>query len=616
MAVLSLFSSGTTPAQGLQNMDVTNFSVEEIFRHAQIHSVTIDSRSLVYFALPAGIAEFDGLEWRMIEIPGGAEINTLAANTEGRIYAGGNAEIGYLYVNTSGNTTFKSLLPSGFNFTGTIVEIQPLGDRIYFIGLEAILLYHQNELKEIARGHFESSGRLGQTLIISERDKGLLYLDAGNELKPVEMAKSVRAAKMHPLNEQELLISTRSAGLMKLGVEDGGITLRPWLVPVAEYIRDYSVSSMAAIPGKLIAFGTFRNGVIISDFDGGLIHHSTAENGLLNNFAFDILFTPNSALWAGLNEGAALLTLPSAITGIAPIVQARDTSAIILSSEEKSFFGRARDFISAIFKPEKSEPKSQAALQPTNEFAAIVRRVEYIPNDSLIFGGSYGNLQGVQVLDQSDSSNYAFSYEYDAFRFSYTTNHYQNIDGIEYQVLLEGLDRGWSSWTKNTYREYTNLDWGTYHFLVRARTAEGDLSKVATFTFSISAPWYESAWFYFAQFAVIMMALVVSGILNKTGRFISLSEALIAVVVIVIFQYVELFAEPYLDEYSNDIAVFKIVLSIFFGFSLEFIEELFHKIVARLTGLSKTDATKKIKSNQSTKNKPKGEHHADTLSKT
>ena len=81
------------------------------------------------------------------------------------------------------------------------------------------------------------------------------------------------------------------------------------------------------------------------------------------------------------------------------------------------------------------------------------------------------------------------------------------------------------------------------------------------------------------------MALVVSGILNKTGKAISLSEALIAVVVIVIFQYVDFYIDPYLDEYSDGIAVFKIGISIVFGFSLEFIEELFHKIVAKLTGL-------------------------------
>ena len=112
------------------------------------------------------------------------------------------------------------------------------------------------------------------------------------------------------------------------------------------------------------------------------------------------------------------------------------------------------------------------------------------------------------------------------------------------------------------------------------------MSKPAAFSLSIEAPWYESNWFYALQFFALLGALTISGILNKTGRAISLSEALIAVVVIVIFQYVDFYIDPYLDEYSDGVAFFKVGISIAFGFSLEFIEEMFHKLIAWITGLS------------------------------
>lgn len=576
---------------------VRNFPVEEYFQNIQIHSITIDSRGLVYFAQAHGIVEFDGIEWRMISVPDSAEVNALAVNSDGRIYGGGENIFGYLYVDDAGNTKFQSLVESlSSPFNDTIIEIKTFGDIVYFIGFKTIIKYSDETVEIVGRGNFLSAGFLGNTLIVSDQDHGLLYIDEIGNMTPISTkeARVIRAQKMKALSPQQLLISTRSSGFFTAQIEENALALVPWGEPRDPNLRQASISSIDVFNDKLVALGSFQDGLFLTNLEGQIVQKYSAENGLLNNYVFNVFFSQSGSLWAGLDEGTSLIKIPREFTkvNVATTVVAENFAPEDTSHSEKGFFAWIKNAYNESLggwfsEKQNEEEKSNASLDKTADvFAAIVRKVEYTPTDSVIFGGAFSETRGgVQVLDQSDSTNFEFDYDFNAFRFSYSTNNYEDIEGLQYQVRLDGLDHSWSKLSNNTYREYTNLSWGEYVFLVRAQDVEGNLSRSASFSFSISPPWYESTWFYLLQFTALLMALVVSGILNKTGKAISLSEALIAVVVIVIFQYVDFYIDPYLDEYSDGIAVFKIGISIVFGFSLEFIEELFHKIVAKLTGL-------------------------------
>lgn len=74
----------------------------------------------------------------------------------------------------------------------------------------------------------------------------------------------------------------------------------------------------------------------------------------------------------------------------------------------------------------------------------------------------------------------------------------------EFQVMLSGLDRQWSSWTRDPVTEYTNLREGDYQFRVRGRDQYGNQSEVSTFEFSIMPPWYRSAWAYLAYLVLFV----------------------------------------------------------------------------------------------------------------
>lgn len=109
---------------------------------------------------------------------------------------------------------------------------------------------------------------------------------------------------------------------------------------------------------------------------------------------------------------------------------------------------------------------------------ANITRV-YYQTDSLLRAN-----EGITKLPYND--NY--------FRFQYSSPNFQAEDLNTYQYFLSGFDRGWSSWSSETQRDFTLLPPGRYVFRVRSKDVRGDISSEDSFAFHILLPWYRSFW--------------------------------------------------------------------------------------------------------------------------
>lgn len=78
--------------------------------------------------------------------------------------------------------------------------------------------------------------------------------------------------------------------------------------------------------------------------------------------------------------------------------------------------------------------------------------------------------------------------------FSFSAPEFSMPERIRYSWKLEGDEENWSDWSKNTFKEYTNLSAGTYTFQVKARNGYLVESAPASFTFRVLAPWYLTIW--------------------------------------------------------------------------------------------------------------------------
>ncbi|MGD8415173.1 MAG: triple tyrosine motif-containing protein, partial [Candidatus Latescibacterota bacterium] len=92
------------------------------------------------------------------------------------------------------------------------------------------------------------------------------------------------------------------------------------------------------------------------------------------------------------------------------------------------------------------------------DFPALIRRVT-VGEDSVIYGGSGLSADSRLILQSG----------HDALRIEYASPSFENPKENRYQVMLEGFDERWSSWTPDVRRDYTNLPAGEYVFRVRAR---------------------------------------------------------------------------------------------------------------------------------------------------
>ena len=110
-------------------------------------------------------------------------------------------------------------------------------------------------------------------------------------------------------------------------------------------------------------------------------------------------------------------------------------------------------------------------------------------------------------------------------RFTYSATSYLEEEHTRFQTQLVGQEAGWSAWTAETQRDYTNLPEGTYLFRVRARNAYSQLSEAATFAFIVEPPWYRTAGALLA-FALLTLGLVYGGVWWRSARLQQRAERL------------------------------------------------------------------------------------------
>lgn len=83
-----------------------------------------------------------------------------------------------------------------------------------------------------------------------------------------------------------------------------------------------------------------------------------------------------------------------------------------------------------------------------------------------------------------------FNHAENNLNFNYTVPEYNKYIYTEYQFLLEGFQEKWSPWSSKTGTFYKNLPPGDYVFKVRAKIANSTPENIATYSFTISKPWY------------------------------------------------------------------------------------------------------------------------------
>ncbi len=131
-------------------------------------------------------------------------------------------------------------------------------------------------------------------------------------------------------------------------------------------------------------------------------------------------------------------------------------------------------------------------------FPALIRKV--LVNGKPIFSGAQAGLPpppSPPVLASNDRS----------IHIEFAAPFFEAESKTTYQCLLEGYDQQWTPWSRETWKDYTNLDSGLNTFRVRAQNVYGVLSDEAVFQFSVTPPWYKSWWAVILYIAAAFIAV-------------------------------------------------------------------------------------------------------------
>lgn len=139
--------------------------------------------------------------------------------------------------------------------------------------------------------------------------------------------------------------------------------------------------------------------------------------------------------------------------------------------------------------------------------SVAIGRVKTIgKNDSLIFGGYFTGKNGT-ATEQAKDQIICLPNKFNSFRFEFASPAYDQGSNIQYSYRLTGFDKEWSNWSPKPEKEYTNLPYGNYTFVVKCRDNLGNESAPVSYSFVIWPAWYQN-WIAKTVYVILSVLLL------------------------------------------------------------------------------------------------------------
>ncbi|MGE5341258.1 MAG: response regulator [Candidatus Omnitrophota bacterium] len=155
-------------------------------------------------------------------------------------------------------------------------------------------------------------------------------------------------------------------------------------------------------------------------------------------------------------------------------------------------------------------------------FHTLVRKI--MVNEEIIFDG-YKD----KTNEADHASPPAFPYQNRNLHFEFAAPFFEAETETQYRCYLEGYDHGWSTWSKDAKRNYTNLDPGDYIFRVQAKNIYEQLGHEDVFRFKVLPPWYRE-WWAFWCYGTGIFGLMFIGMKWRSAKLLSENEKLEATI--------------------------------------------------------------------------------------
>lgn len=298
--------------------DTQNFGTNDYEAHAQNWAVVQDSTGLIYVGNGSGILEYDGVEWRAITLPTHSAVRSLAVGPEGRVYAGGQGDFGYLAPDSTGTTQYVSLLPEvdpAHTDFSAVWRTVATSDGIYFSTRERLFRWSPQDTAMTSwapDGIFALGFAFRDAFYTVEPGKGLLRVE-GDALVPAPGGDAFREDIAYfalPIEDDAVLLATRDQGLVRYD----GAAITPFETEVDAALQRDLLYHGALLPDGTLALATRRGGLYLVSRNGRLLRVIDEDSGLSDAHIWYAYTDREGSLWLALNSGIARLDVSALLT--------------------------------------------------------------------------------------------------------------------------------------------------------------------------------------------------------------------------------------------------------------------------------------------------------------
>lgn len=283
--------------------------------HAQNWGLAIAPDGVLLVANGSGLLEFDGATWRTTPI--GSTVRSIAVDPgpSGRVWAGAKDDLGYFDRDRHGRYHFVSLLqhlPPPARPIGDVWQVFATADGPVFATERAILLWRDEQFTALfGFGGLHKSMWCDGQLFVREKGRGLMVLRR-ERLEPVAGGELFAEDKVYAMVAAApgvILVASRKHGLTRL--TEGGFSRVD--SAANKLLAEHLVYNGARLADGTLIFGTLRGGLVRTLADGQLAQVVDGRHGLPEKMVLSLLPGP-AGLWLGLNDGLALVQLPSRLS--------------------------------------------------------------------------------------------------------------------------------------------------------------------------------------------------------------------------------------------------------------------------------------------------------------
>ena len=295
---------------------INNYSKEVYKGGTQSWDVLYSKNGFLLFANNNGLVSFDGNDWLVNSLPNKTILRSVAMDEQGRIYVGGQDELGYFAPNPLGKLIYHDLkisLPAEHQKLEDIWEIEVLGNQLFFRSNDKIFSYVNGQFSIFENGSpITFLAKNDDVIIFNDLKKGLYQLKEGipKRIKGSEQFDGIPIIDIISIAKEHFLILTERYGVFEF--KNGLFT--EWVTNASEYIKTNRISSGLRLENRFIAIGTLLGGLLVFDDAGQLIYKITKENGLQNNSISTMCADPSNNIWIGSYNGIDQVSLGSALS--------------------------------------------------------------------------------------------------------------------------------------------------------------------------------------------------------------------------------------------------------------------------------------------------------------